>query len=300
MLPRRNFLIQGATGAAVLAASGTIGAEIASKSEVFVGKGKAGEIIPKVVEKMGGLGRFLKPGGRVMIKPNMSFSTPPEWGTSTSPQAVRAMAELCLKVGAKRVIVCDHPIREAESCKSKTGIADAVKDLKGAVVYMPGESSPWVEKAEPRAKQLTKAEIVKEVYNVDLFISLPTAKSHSAGGVSMGIKGLMGLVKDRATFHRDLDLQIAVAEQLFYMRPHFTILDASRALLDNGPAGPGKVVRLDTFVGGTDPVAVDSFGVTLANWYGRKFDGKQVKHIKHAAELGFGNIESNMIMETPV
>jgi hypothetical protein len=65
--------------------------------------------------------------------------------------------------------------------------------------------------------------------------------------------------------------------------------------LDNGPGGPGTVTELKTFVGGTDPVAVDSYAVTLASWYGRTFEGKNVQHIKLAGELGFGNYESSMI-----
>ena len=34
-------------------------------------------------------------GSRVLIKPNMSFDNPPEWGTGTSPEAVVALAKLC-------------------------------------------------------------------------------------------------------------------------------------------------------------------------------------------------------------
>ena len=59
-------------------------------------------------------------------------------------------------------------------------------------------------------------------------------------------------------------------------------------------------MELKTFVAGTDPVAVDSYGVTLASWYGKTFEGKQVKHIKVAGELGFGNVESSMISEITV
>jgi uncharacterized protein (DUF362 family) len=84
------------------------------------------------------------------------------------------------------------------------------------------------------------------------------------------------------------------------MKPHLSFVDASRALLDNGPAGPGRVVQLDTFVAGTDPVAVDSYGVTLASWYGKTFEGKQVGHIKWGGQLGFGNVESSMISEIAV
>ena len=100
--------------------------------------------------------------------------------------------------------------------------------------------------------------------------------------------------------HREMDLHTAIAEQLYYIKPALTIVDASRALLDNGPSGPGKVIELKTFAASVDPVAADSYGVSLASWYGRKCEGKNVKHLEIAAKLGFGNIESAKINEIMV
>jgi uncharacterized protein (DUF362 family) len=301
-ISRRSFIgsavatgVAAAMGPTLLAqASGT------TKSEIYVGKGTAAEIIPKIFVKLGGISRFVKKGARVMIKPNMSFANPPEWGTGTSPEAVFTAVKLCLDAGASRVIVCDNTLHDAAYCKEKTGIANVIKGLKGVVIFTPKQDSMFITKTDPKAKELTTVDVVREVYQSDFVLSLPTAKSHSAGGVSFNIKGLMGLVKDRDIFHRDLDFHKAVAEQLYYIKPHLCLIDATRALIDNGPAGPGKVAELKTFVAGIDPVAVDSYGVTLASWYGKTFEGKQVKYLKEAAALGFGNVESGMISEIAV
>lgn len=300
MVTRRKALKSMGLGTAGLLIGASPAHAGKSKSEVFVGKGKASDIIPKIIAKMGGIERFVKPKSRVVIKPNMSFANPPEWATTTSPEAVHAVAKMCLDAGARRVIVCDNTLREPEICKEKTGIAKAVSSLKGAVVFVPKQEGQYREKTDPKAKQLTRVQVVKELTRANTFISLPIAKSHSAAGISLGIKGLMGLVKDRGTFHREMDLHMAIAEQLYYMEPDLTIVDASRALLNNGPAGPGKVSELNTFVGGLDPVATDSYSVTLTPWYGQTLEGKNVKYIKNAAALGFGNMESDMITETAV
>jgi uncharacterized protein (DUF362 family) len=298
---RRDFIK--AAGAATFTLIGgsipVVNAEL-SKSEIYVGKGSAADIIPKLLAKMGGMGRFVKAGARVVIKPNMAFANPPDWATTTSPEAVYTVVKLCLDAGAKRVIIADYTLREPELCKQKTGIVDAVKGLKGVVVFTPTTMDQFVEKTSDKAKALTKTLVLKEVLSADTFISLPTAKAHGAGGVSFNMKGLMGCVWDRGIMHSGMDLHMAIPEQLYYMKPHLNIVDASRALLDNGPAGPGQVAKLDTFVAGIDPVAVDSYGVTLASWYGKKFEGKQVAHIRNAAMLGFGNAESNMISEIMV
>jgi len=69
------------------------------------------------------------------------------------------------------------------------------------------------------------------------------------------------------------------------------VLDASRALLTAGPSGPGLIAYPDTIVAGTDQVAVDAYGVTLAKWYGSGFAPMQVKHIAAAHGLGLGTAD---------
>jgi uncharacterized protein (DUF362 family) len=304
MTSRRDFLKTTAVGGVALSLPVDVFAmeTPTAKSEVFVGKGKAADVIPKILAKMGGVASIIKPGARVMIKPNMGFPNPPEWATTTSPEAVYTVAKLCLDAGAKRVVICDNTLHDPEFCKQKTGIADAVKGLKGVVIFTPRSDQPnlFEEKTSDKAKYLARTDVVKELARTDALICVPIAKSHSAGGVSFGIKGLMGLIRDRGIMHREMDLHTAIAELLYYFKPVITIIDGSRALIDNGPAGPGKVVELNTFAASIDPVAADSFGVSLASWFGRKCEGKNVRHLEQASKLGFGNVESSMITEIAV
>jgi uncharacterized protein (DUF362 family) len=132
---------------------------------------------------------------------------------------------------------------------------------------------------------------MKEVLRANCLINIPTAKCHGATGVSLGLKNLMGLVWDRGVFHDKLELNRAIAEQLYVIKPKLTVVDCIYALVTNGPGGPGKVVGLDTVLATTDPVAADSYTVSLARWYDREFKGSQVKYIKIANELGFGEID---------
>ena len=76
-----------------------------------------------------------------------------------------------------------------------------------------------------------------------------------------------------------------------HRRPQVTILDATRALISGGPAGPGEVAKPNLVVAGLDPVAVDAFGVSVAPWYGQNFKGKQVEHLAVAHQRGLGKIE---------
>jgi uncharacterized protein (DUF362 family) len=301
MSTRREFLkTTSATAAGLAAAVMPVYGQASASSDVYVGKGTAEKVIPRIFGKLGGIERFVKKGSRVLIKPNISFANPPEWGTGTSPQALYAVAKLCVDAGAKRVVICDNTLRDPELCKEKTGAAEAVRQLRNVVLFIPRQASMFVEKTHPRATALKRTDIVKELEQTDCFISLPCAKSHSAAGVSLSLKGNMGLLRKRHLLHSAMDLHTAIAEMQYYMRQHVTIIDATRALIDNGPAGPGTVEQLDTFVGSTDPVAADSYGVTLARWYGRKFEGTNVEHLKIAEKLGFGNCASSRIKEVAV
>jgi uncharacterized protein (DUF362 family) len=107
----------------------------------------------------------------------------------------------------------------------------------------------------------------------------------------LGIKNLMGLIWDRKVMHEQMELNQAIADMLYVIKPTLTIVDCIYALLDNGPAGPGKTAELNTVVASADPVAADSYTVSVARWYNREFKGPQVKHLKFASEMGFGQID---------
>ena len=298
MVSRRTFIKAGAAAAAVHALPLPAQPQ-AAKSRVVVAKGNPRESVRKCVEALGGIKAFVKEGSRVVIKPNMGFPNPPEWGSTTHPEVVRAVAELCVEAGARRIIIFDNPLRDAQLCREKSGIGEAVKDMKAVVIAMPDDPKFYQETPVPGARELKSTAVAKEVLKADCLINVPAAKTHSATGVSLGMKNLMGLVHDRQAFHEKMELNRAIAEQLLVIRPALTIVSAIYALLTRGPSGPGKVEKLDTVVASTDPVAADAYTVTLARWYDRKFEGRQVKCIQIAGEMGLGQADpSNMEIVT--
>jgi uncharacterized protein (DUF362 family) len=109
--------------------------------------------------------------------------------------------------------------------------------------------------------------------------------------VSLGIKNLMGLIWDRWSFHSRYNINQALADLVAAIKPHLTLLDATRALVTGGPGGPGEVQKPDLIIAGTDPVAVDAYGVTVAPWYGQQFKGRQVEHLLAAHQRGVGKID---------
>jgi uncharacterized protein (DUF362 family) len=292
MVSRREFIKTStfATTAAALTSTSILAQP--ARPLVTVAKGKASEIVKKAVDALGGIAKFVKQGDRVVLKANIGFPNPPEMSTTTHPEIVKATAQLCLDAGAQRVILIDHPLRDAQMCKERSGIEAALKNMKGVVIAMLNEEKFYQLTEVKDAKELKSVAVAKEVLRANCLINVPTAKCHSATGVSLGLKNLMGLVWDRTAYHEKLELNRAIAEQLYVMKPQLTIVDCVYVLTTNGPAGPGKTEELNTVIASTDPVAADSYTVGIARWYNREFKGDQVKHIKIANELGFGEIDT--------
>jgi len=245
----------------------------------------------KALEALGGISRFVKKGQRVVLKPNMSFARTPEFSATTHPLVVGTVAQACMEAGAERVLVLDHTLQRAELCLERTGIREACKNISGVHVLALQERKFFGEIKIPQGKVLERAEVMKDILEGQVLINIPVAKSHSATGVSLGLKGLMGMIWDRESFHSQFNINQAIADLATVIKPQLTILDATRALASGGPGGPGEVRKPNLIVAGVDPIAVDSFGVSIVPWYGQNFKGRQVEHILIAHQRGLGKID---------
>ena len=240
VISRRQFLKTSAAGIAfALAGHSAIGMSKEDQDLVVISGDPAGAT-QKALEALGGISRFVRKGQRVVLKPNMSFSNPPDLGSTTHPLVVVTLARACMEAGAKEVLVLDHTLRRAELCLERTGIRDACKPIKGVHVLALQERKFFREVKVPQGKVVDRIEVMKEVLESDVLINVPVAKSHSATGVSLGLKGLMGLIWDRESFHSQYNMNQALADLATVIKPQLTVLDATRALASGGPEDPAR------------------------------------------------------------
>lgn len=66
------------------------------------------EVLKSGFDLLGGLSLFIKPGNKVLIKPDLYNSTEPNIAKTTNPYVVSALAELIAKIGAN-CIIADSP-----------------------------------------------------------------------------------------------------------------------------------------------------------------------------------------------
>ncbi len=287
----RRDLLRGAAAGLALALPTLPRTAAAAEPDLAVISGEVSAATRRAVEALGGMARFVQKGNRVVLKPNMSFASGPDRAANTHPALVYAVAQMCLEAGADQVMIVDNPLQSPELCLRRAGVAEACKGLKNTYVQMFTDHKFYREVKVPQGKVLDRVEVLKEVLDSQVLISLPQAKSHSNTGISMGIKGLMGLIWDRGSFHSRYNIDQALADLATVLRPRLTILDATRALTTGGPGGPGEVVKPNLVIAGTDPIAVDAFGVSVAPWYGQRFKGRQVEHLLAASQRGLGKID---------
>jgi uncharacterized protein (DUF362 family) len=279
-----------AAGRGVITGGDTSWAAIESSPapDLVVVTGSPEKAVARAIELLGGMNRFVKQGQRVVIKPNMSFAKTPDEAANTSPAVVAAVAQSCVAAGAKDVLIVDHTLQKDTLCLELSGIAKSCSSLERTHVLALNDERFYQSVPVPGGKALTTVKVMKEVMECDVLINLPAAKSHSATGVSFGMKGLMGVIWDRGYFHSRVDLHQAIADLCSVIKPHLILLDASRALLTGGPSGPGTITTLNTIVAGTDQVAVDAYGTQLAPWYNKQFEPKHIKHIMAGEQMGLG------------
>ncbi len=289
-MSRREFLKKAAltAGAAVAGISGLNlvapqKAQAAQQSVLAVtSKGSVNEKLEKAISLLGGIGKFVKKGNSVVIKPNFAWERTPEQAANTNPELIAALIKMCQRAGASRVTVVEHTCdRDWSSVFEMCGANNAVKKAGGRLISADKESM-YKKVSIPKGKELKNDTCIKEILDADVFINVPIAKVHGSATVTASMKNLMGANWDRRAWHGK-DLHQCIADYSTAVKPNLIILDAIRILTTNGPKGPGEVKNTGEIIAGTDPVAIDSYATRLLGK-----DIKEVRYIGYAEKHGLG------------
>ncbi|MDX9846449.1 MAG: DUF362 domain-containing protein [Tenuifilaceae bacterium] len=252
---------------------------------VAVMGGEPAQMFDKAIAALGGMGKFVKKGQTVVVKPNIGWDTPEELGANTNPQLVARIVEQCLKVGAKEVFVFDNTCDTWNRCYANSGIEEAVKKAGGKIV--PGNTENYYKSVTvSNGKRLTEAKVHELILNSDVFINVPVLKHHSSAKVTICLKNLMGIVWDRRFWHRN-DLHQCIADFATWRKPDLNVVDAYRVMTRNGPRGVSQadLVMKKSLIISTDMVAADA---AAAKIFGT--EPAEIGHIKIAHEMGVGNM----------
>lgn len=241
---RRDFLKFAAMAAAaglVPLPSSLVWAEKKGKKKagfpdlVGVREGTPARMFEAGIKVLGGMGRFVKKGQTVLVKPNIGWNKTPSEGANTNPDLVGKIVELAYAAGAKKVYVFDHAVNVERECHRRSGIKKAVEGAKGVM-------RSAAKKRSYREVKLKGAEVlgdvlVHELYlDSDVVINVPILKNHGGGVMTAAMKNLMGVVWDRRYWHRE-GLHEAIGEFTRVRKPDLNVVDAYLVMVKHGPRG---------------------------------------------------------------
>lgn len=301
-MERREFLkaIAVAGVAATIKLSGPMSVLAQSGKSVTTGKdydlvavmgGEPEEMFRKAMVELGGMGKFVKPGQKVVVKPNIGWDKSPELAGNTNPVLVAEIVKQCFDAGAKEVVVFDHTCDDWKKCYKNSGIEEAAS-AAGAKVMPAHEESYYREVELPRAKNLKKAKIHAALLDCDVWINVPILKNHGGAKMTIAMKNHMGIVWDRGFFHKN-DLQQCIADICTLSKPAvLNVVDAYRVMKTNGPRGKSAadVVHPNGLFVSTDIVAVDTAATRFFNQI-ETMPLEVVGHLAKGEELQVGTMD---------
>jgi uncharacterized protein (DUF362 family)/Pyruvate/2-oxoacid:ferredoxin oxidoreductase delta subunit len=238
---------------------------------------------------IGGINRYVKPGSKVLVKPNILMAREPESGIITHPEVVRAVIRILKEIDAQ-VFVGDGPsvwgdeIEDVDEVYRRSGIAAICAEEKVSLVKL---DKRRMRKDFPLTTWLDEC---------DYLINIPKFKTHSLTLLTGGIKNLFGLVS--GTFKTELhknyfninDFSRILVDIYEEARPALTIIDGITAMEGDGPASCGKPRDLGLILSGSDCVALDSAMAKIAGI--KPFD---VLTTLKAAQRNLGNADFDKI-----
>jgi len=242
----------------------------------------------RALDAIGGIKRFIHPGERVTIKPNIGWDRTPAQAANTNPILVGEMVRLCLDAGAAEVVVTDVPCNDPRRCFIRSGIRQEAEKAGGHVI-LPVEED--FVRTNLDGELVNIWSVLKYFVFTDRLINMPIVKQHSLTSCTIGMKNFYGILGgQRHQLHQQVDQSIV--DLTAFCRPTLTVVDATRVLLRNGPQGGSldDVATENSVICATDQVAADSRGAEFLG-----LNAGEVGHIALAEKSGLGKIDYRSI-----
>jgi uncharacterized protein (DUF362 family) len=219
--------------------------------------------IARALDLIGAGGR-LPQDGLIILKPNLTNSSPPP--VTTSVRAIEAVYQYC-RAHTQAEIAIGEGCGSGRTCDifAALGYLDFARRHGLRLIDFNDEEA--VELANPAAlhwKRFHLPRIAQEAF----IVSVPVLKDHSFTKTTISMKNMFGLAPARhyaggwnkARLHSP-SADDSVVDVCLYKRPDLSVVDASVAL--TGGHLSGRKRRLNLILAGFDCVAVDAVGSQL-------------------------------------
>jgi uncharacterized protein (DUF362 family) len=208
---------------------------------------------------------FVKPGDRVLLKPNLLTGARPGKECTTRPEVVYWVAKLVQEAGGKPFLGDSPAFGSAKGVALANGYAPVLEELNLPIIDFEGK------RYETVSEEFNHLLLSKEAIEADGVINLPKIKSHAQLTLTMGVKNLFGCVpgKMKAWWHMEAGKDVGrfgnmLAETARAIDPDLTIVDGIIGHEGNGPSG-GEPRPLGVLAASPNVFAIDRALVELLN-----------------------------------
>jgi len=155
------------------------------------------EAVETAIDLLGGIKKLLRPGAKILIKPNLVFALQSSTGFTTDPLIVESLIELCEDSGPSRIVVAEGSGgTDTQLAFEKCGYLP-LKERHG-IDLVDLNRATTVNVDVPGGRYLRRISLPRIVLESDLIINVPKVKLYRSGRwASICIKNLLGLVPDR-------------------------------------------------------------------------------------------------------
>jgi len=212
--------------------------------------------VTKGLELLGGLDEAIKPGDKVLVKPN--FNSPDPFPASTDLAFLRAVLELLMDAGGELIVgeSAGGIWRPTRNSVAKLGVPDLLNEMGVNFIAFDDEDTEWVE-VPIEGEYLKRVTVPRVAYGADRLVYLPCMKTHQYARFALSLKLSMGFVHpaERLAFHMR-NLEGKLAEINLVWQPDLIIMDGRKAFVSGGPAR-GELAEPGIIMASGDMVAID-------------------------------------------
>ncbi len=204
--------------------------------------------------------RKIKPGDRVLVKPNFLWPKPVETAVTTHPLVIMETCKILNDLGAK-IFIGDSPSRgSAMMAAKKIGIEEPARKLGVTIVNF--TKPVTVEVKNPI--RFRRLDLARESLGFNHVINLAKLKTHDLMVLTLAVKNMFGCVVGgrKPLYHLETEHSPRAFAELHleiyrYFSPTLSVMDAVVAMEGNGP-NSGDPKKLGVMLASPDAVALDS------------------------------------------
>jgi len=227
--------------------------------------------IVTAVELIGGLGKVISPGDRVMLKPNFNSADP--YPGSTDLEFLKVVIQLLKEAGAKVVVgeSAGAIWRPTRKLMVKLDALRQLTDIGAEVITFDDRSRNWDwVKVRVDGDYLKEVTVPRSVYEADKIVYVPCMKTHQLARFTLSLKLAVGYVHpgERRSMHMR-NLERKIAEFNLALQPDLIIMDGRKAFVTWGP-DRGKLVEPGVIMASGDQVAIDVEALKILGSYRAK------------------------------